>query len=364
MGITAVKGWWIAFGGLCCLFVWGCAGLGADGGSGNRGAAEVHVVRPGETLSEIAMTYYGTYKKFGTLDALKAANNIRDAQEIRVGQRLRIPPVRVDGRWMPRGSRPAATPRTANARPEPAPATAAPPANGEHSRGLQALREEDYDRAVSALDRARRAAPTDSQVRRDLATARYQQAVRNYGDGELVAARDGFERVLALRPDCQECRAYLGEIDERAEELMETGRKRYESGRFEQAASTLEQAVRLSPGRQPALEYRFRAYFDLALERFARFQDSGRAADRKGAETARSSARRSSQNCPACDEYAESVKKRLYNDGIRRFTEQGSEQMEKAIRVWEQVRFVDPNYRDVAENIQQAEGLLKKLREI
>jgi tetratricopeptide (TPR) repeat protein len=365
MGISAVKGWWVAIAGLCCLFVWGCAGLGTNAGFGNRGAAKVHVVRSGETLSEIAMTYYGTYKKFGTLEALKSANNIRDAQEIRVGQRLRIPSVRVDGRWMPRGSRPAAPRPAATAtRPEPAPATVAPPSNGDHARGLEALREEDYDRAVSALDRARRADPNDSQVRRDLATARYQQAVRNYAADDLVAARAEFERVLVLRPDCQECRAYLGEIDERAEELLETGRKRYEAGRFEQAASTLERAVRLSPGRQPALEYRFRAYFELALERFVRFQDSGRTSDRTAAEAARTSARRAGRNCGPCQDYAESVKKRLYNDGIRRFTEQGSEQMEKAIRVWEQVRFVDPNYRDVAENIQQAEGLLKKLREI
>lgn len=364
MGTSAIKKW-MGIAVLLCLLCWGCAGLGTGTDSGRRASSTVHVVRPGETLSEIAMNYYGTYKKFGTLEALKAANNIRDAQEIRVGQRLRIPPVRVDGRWMPRGSGPAAPRRAATAtRPEPAPATAAPPSNGDHARGLEALREEDYDRAVAVLDRARRADPNDSQIRRDLATARYQQAVRNYGADDLVAAREGFERVLSLRPDCQECRAYLGEIDERAEELVETGRKRYEAGRFEQAASTLEQAVRLSPGRQPAMEYRFRAYFDLALERFVRFQDSGRAADRTAAEAARTSARRAARNCGPCEDYAESVKKRLYNDGIRRFTEQGSEQMEKAIRVWEQVRFVDPNYRDVAENIQQAEGLLKKLREI
>ncbi len=354
---------WMGIAGLFCLLFWGCAGLGAGVDSGT-GAAAAHVVRPGETLSEIAMTYYGTYKKFGALEALMAANNLRDPQEIQVGRRLRIPPVRVDGRWMPRGS--GAPPRPANARPAPtpAPAVSTPPAGGDHVRGLQALREEDYDRAVSMLGRARRAVPEDSQVRRDLATARYQQAVRNYGADDLVAAREGFEQVLTLRPDCQECRAYLGEIVDRAEALLETGRKRYEAGRFEEAASSLEQAIRLNPGGKPAPTYRFRAYFDLALERFARFQDTGRAADRKAAEDARASARRSGRNCAPCEDYADSVKKRLYNEGIRRFTEAGSEQMEKAIRVWERVRFVDPNYRDVAQNIQQAEGLLKKLREI
>jgi hypothetical protein len=35
--------------------------------------------------------------------------------------------------------------------------------------------------------------------------------------------------------------------------------------------------------------------------------------------------------------------------------------MEKAVQQWEKVQFIDPEYKDVAENITQAEALLKKL---
>lgn len=339
----------------------GCAAFEPSPPEGQR--ARVHEVQAGETLSEIAMKYYGTYKKFGTLAALKSANDIRDAQELRVGQRLRIPPVRVDGQWRPSGAGASALRRPETPEPR-VPEVSATPTDTHHARGIQALRDENYDAAVASLTRARRANPDDFQVRRDLATARYQQSVRRYEAGGLVAAREGFEAVLALRPDCQECRAYLGEIDDRSEEWLEEGKSRYAAGRFERAAELLERSVQLNPHREPALEYRFRAYFDLALERFSRFQDSGRAAYREAAEKARAAARRTGHNCAACEAYADEVKKRLYNDGIRRFTEKGSEQMEKAIRVWERVQFMDSNYRDVAENIRQAEGLLKKLREI
>lgn len=341
---------------VAAVLLFGCAGAPDSGG----GRARVHTVRPGETLSEIAMAYYGTYKKFGTLEALKRANGIRDAQDIRVGQRLRIPPVRVDGRWMPEGTAPA--PR--RSAPEETPSARKAPAGSPRARGVEALGEERYDEAVANLGRAHRENPDDPDVRQDLATARYQQAVRHFETKDFVAARDGFQRVLELRPDCQECRAYLGEIDDRAEALLDTGKKRYESGRYADAADILEGVVRLAPGREEAVEYRFRAYFDEALSRFSTFQETGRASERAAARTALSAARKKKAGCPACRAYEETVKQRLYNEGIRNFTEEGSEQLEKAVRVWERVRFADPGYRDVAGNIRQARSLLEKLRDI
>jgi tetratricopeptide (TPR) repeat protein len=334
-------------------------------GPSTEGRGRIHTVAPGETLSEIAMAYYGTFKTFGTLDALKSANGIRNAQEIRVGQRLRIPPVKVDGRWMPQGAGPA---RSSTRRRPAAPPAVSPeidPGTGNaHARGNAALAQGRYDEAVSRLQRAHREAPGDREVRRDLATALYQQAVGDYEAGELVAARNGFERALQFRPDCQECRAYLAEIDDRAAALLTEGRNRYAAGRYAEAAALLERVLRLDPDRTLAAEYRFRAHFDRALERFARHQEGGRAADRDAARSALTAARRADDGCAPCREYAESVKKRLYNEGIRFFTEKGSEQMERAIRVWERVQFVDADYRDVAGNIAQARRLLEKLRDI
>ncbi len=47
-----------------------------------------HVVKPGESLSMIAKTYYGDYKKF---DTIAKFNHIEDATKVKPGQRIMIP---------------------------------------------------------------------------------------------------------------------------------------------------------------------------------------------------------------------------------------------------------------------------------
>jgi nucleoid-associated protein YgaU len=48
----------------------------------------VHKIKPGESLSKVAKTYYGDYKKF-TLIA--NYNNIKDVAKIEVGQEIKVP---------------------------------------------------------------------------------------------------------------------------------------------------------------------------------------------------------------------------------------------------------------------------------
>jgi hypothetical protein len=67
------------------------------------------------------------------------------------------------------------------------------------------------------------------------------------------------------------------------------------------------------------------------------------------------------EGCPGCVDYEEIFKKTHYNNGIKYFTDNDGESMEKAVQQWEKVHFIDPEYKDVAENITQAEALLKKL---
>ena len=72
--------WWggVVFGVFLCVLV----GLSAC----SRTQYRYHVVRPGETLSEIGYVYRIPYQK------LAALNEIRDPDRIEAGQRLRMPP--------------------------------------------------------------------------------------------------------------------------------------------------------------------------------------------------------------------------------------------------------------------------------
>lgn len=72
--------WWggVVLGGFLCVLV----GLSAC----SRTQYRYHVVRPGETLSEIGYVYRIPYRK------LAALNGIRNPDRIEAGQRLRMPP--------------------------------------------------------------------------------------------------------------------------------------------------------------------------------------------------------------------------------------------------------------------------------
>jgi tetratricopeptide (TPR) repeat protein len=56
----------------------------------------VHRIKSGESLSELAMLYYGDYRKFSIIAAY---NNLTDATRVRVGQEIRIP--EIEGRVFP-----------------------------------------------------------------------------------------------------------------------------------------------------------------------------------------------------------------------------------------------------------------------
>jgi LysM repeat protein len=50
----------------------------------------IHTVKPGESLSMIAKTYYGNYKKFPIIAQF---NNMSDATRIKVGQKIKVPTI-------------------------------------------------------------------------------------------------------------------------------------------------------------------------------------------------------------------------------------------------------------------------------
>ncbi len=88
---------------VCGLFVWIPAP--SFGGGTTGGIALTHVIRPGDTLWELARRY-GT-----TVEAIAAANGIRPTQTLQIGQRLRIPTGRVP-QSTAASSRPTPSPRS------------------------------------------------------------------------------------------------------------------------------------------------------------------------------------------------------------------------------------------------------------
>ena len=157
------------------------------------------------------------------------------------------------------------------------------------------------------------------------------------------------------------CGDYLKEIEARAGRHFEKGLDLYRQREYAPAAQEFEKA-RIPPMRAQTSEYLFKSHFEIALKHFLEYQRSGNRSLYAQARTSLNQARRYRGECPACADYEEAFKKTHYNNGIKYFTGNDGDSMDNALREWERVRFIDPGYKDVAENILQAQALLKKLK--
>ena len=71
------------------------------------------------------------------------------------------------------------------------------------------------------------------------------------------------------------------------------------------------------------------------------------------------------KDCPKCPDYIKRSENAYmethYNRGLSYF---GNQQLPEAIGEWELVQSVDPNYKDLKQNIQKAKTLLERLENI
>lgn len=300
------------------LLMTGCAGMKQQGGQ--RPAPEVvkrddqlngyrekgtdyatHRVRPGETLSDIAMAYYDTYltdvdyyvpkraymtpdvsrqynkkdvRRMGKVSDVIARLNELDSSRLKVGSDIILP--RIEGlpfRVRATVSRKPAIQEQPTAPPEPEPAERKPP-------------------------------------------------------------DDGFQNLL-------------GE-----------GRRQFERNAFAAALAPLSKAHRLRPDNAAARDYLYRSYLAMGEEAF------GKKAYLQAMD-AFENALTYNGACGPCRKkkaLAEAQYKDLhYKNGIRHFE---NEQLVKAIEEWEMVQKVDPDYQNVRKNIELARRLLKRLGEM
>ncbi len=272
-----------------------------------------HVIQPGETLSNIAMQYYGTYKtriyyepeqkKLMVSDLIARYNNT-DARSLRAGQELRLPTLKelpfIDDA-APEGPPPAAVesptePKEAPAESPAAPDEAAPAAPEAPAESTETPADDDLKEAAAA--EAAQAEAHDQRLKEGIAyfnQRKYRQAIDALGPADAdpeareylarahlaqgrdllnakdyLKARDGFIAALEYDPGCEECRKLL----EKSEQT----------------------------------------YLDIH-----------------------------------------------YKKGIEHFQ---NEELKAAIYEWKLVQAIDPRYKQVTENIETAENLLEKLEKI
>ncbi len=146
--------------------------------------------------------------------------------------------------------------------------------------------------------------------------------------------------------------------ERRFQDLLVEGRRYFEQNGYGAAITPLSAAHRLRPQDPTVRDYLARSYRALGETAYGK-KEYLRAAEAFG------HALRYNEACTVCREKKAESEARYkdlhYKNGIRYFE---NEQLVKAIEEWERVRKIDPDYENVQKNIALARRLLKRLREM
>ncbi len=333
-----------------------------------------HTVGPGETLSQIAVHYYGTYKKFDVVGFIRQFNDIPDVRNLRTGEVIKIPYIKTEGKIKPdlaklnqnpliSQKKPSATPQTSESL-ETAPSAESTTDEENLNQALALMNAGRYSEAIPKLEKAAEADPSNAEIRKQLYTACFQQAVERFEQDDFSAAQAGFQKVMQYRSDCRECMEYAKIISEKGKAFLIKGIRLFNESKYPEAVSVLKNALALAPANERITEYLYKSYFEQAQKYYRSFQASRDKLDYLAAQSALEDSRKYRKDCLSCTEYENIFKQKHYNKGIELYTQKESEGVDDAIREWERVLFVDPGYKKVKENIEEASNLLRKLRDL
>jgi len=180
-----------------------------------------HTVEPGESLSKLALRYYGDYKKF---PIIAQYNQLDENAGVRVGQKIRIPEVE--------GVPFAAKPTEEDERQTEMPVTSAAieePQTGEKEErelaavdqsanyrelGIEFFNEKDYPAAISEFKKVLNVNPADNTTLKYLSASHFQQGLIVFAKEDYLTARDEFEASLQYNAECEKCGEYIKKSEE------------------------------------------------------------------------------------------------------------------------------------------------------
>ena len=184
----------------------------------------VHKIQPDESLSKLAMMYYGDYSKF---DVIAKFNDIAADGSVRVGQELKIPeveglPFLVEGEMEETKT---------TAIPEEKPAIEEVPETEEVSEkeepvedqtvnyrelGIELYNKKEYADAIVEFNKVLSVNPTDKATVDYLALSYYKKGQRSFNEKAYSQAEREFETSLKYNQNCSDCQEYISKIKDRS----------------------------------------------------------------------------------------------------------------------------------------------------
>lgn len=190
----------------------------------------VHTMQPGESVSSLAKTYYGSVDHF---DVIALYNQMDDAAQVRVGQKITIPEVEglpfnaaVAADTAPEtevGVSEMATHAAASSYQETPPEDAMDEPSMEQTdiyktQAIQLFNQKEYSEAAFEFLKVLSSQPEDAEARHYLSRCYLEQGKTLMESDILSGARIQFGKALKANPDCSECVSLLAETDGRIKE--------------------------------------------------------------------------------------------------------------------------------------------------
>ena len=136
------------------------------------------------------------------------------------------------------------------------------------------------------------------------------------------------------------------------------GSELFEEKRYQEALSEFKQVLDIYPDDEVTLDYSYRSHFNLGMALFEK-------KDYLSARSQFEESLRYNYDCEECQDYIKKCEKLYlevhYKMGMQYY---GNEQLVEAMREWELVQLMDPNYKRVDTLINKAKTILRKLEEI
>jgi tetratricopeptide (TPR) repeat protein len=329
----------------------------------------IHTVKPEESLSKLAMMYYGDYSKY---DLIAKFNDIKNDASLAVGQEVKIP--QIEG--LPfladkevQKAKPAEitkdmapTPETAMKSKEETlrqQVTAEDQTVNYRELGIELYKNKEYADAIAEFDKVLNVHPSDSIALNYMALAYFEKGRSSYEDKAYSQAQKEFETSLRYNKACPECRQYIEQIQKQIRvSFRDDAIALYNEKKFKEAIVKFEAIAEENPKDSQIKDYLAKSHFQQGLilfnkEEYLAARDEFKASLKYD------------KNCDQCEkniEKCESTYKEVhYDKGLANF---GDQKLAEAIAEWESVSAIDPDYKDVQKNLTKAKTLLERLESI
>jgi tetratricopeptide (TPR) repeat protein len=178
----------------------------------------IHTIKPGESLSMVAKTYYGDYKKFPIIAKF---NNMSDATQITVGQKIKVPEIEEMPFFASKHEikteeieAPESVPLEEEEKKdegleEEEPEEPVDEVANYRSLGIEHFNNKEYPAAIVEFNKVLNANPDDKSTREYLYNTHFQYGIALFKKEDYLAAKKNFETSLSYNKDCEKCHDYI-----------------------------------------------------------------------------------------------------------------------------------------------------------